>query len=287
VFRRRDFSRYDVVAATEYYLTWAVCLRLLLKRRGPKIVALGLNQSRRLLLSGIGFVDHLLNKVLRRSSLFVVHSKAEAQLFERIHDIPADRFVFCHWGYDLPAHDRSKTELPEGPYVTMIGRNNRDIKTFCAALGRTGVNGVLITAKYMLERYEGPKPKNVLILTDRSMEECLNYVAGSFAHLVLVLDADRGAGHISAVSAMLLGKPQIFSDVTPIGDYLIDSFNGIAVPVGAVSDVAKAILSLRDNPDLRNELGENARRFALAQLSYQAWASRSAAVLEQVCSEKR
>jgi hypothetical protein len=238
------------------------------------------------LLSGIGFVDRLLNRTLRRASLFLVHSKAEARLFERIHNIPAGRFVFSHWGYDLPAHDPSNTELPEGPYVTMIGRNNRDIATFCAALDRAGVKGVLITAKYMLDRYEGPKPKNVLILADRPMEECLNYVAGSFAHLILVLDADRGAGHISAVSAMLLGTPQIFSDVAPIRDYLIDRFNGIAVPVGAIADVAEAIVLLRDDAKLRGELGENGRRFALEHLSYEAWANRSAAALERVCSEK-
>ncbi len=283
VLRRRDFHRYDLVAASEYYLTWAVCLRLVLTRRRPKVAALGFNQSRRLLLSGVGFIDRLLNRVWRRASLFLVHSKAEAALFERIHDIPADRFVFSHWGYDLPAHDPANTQLPEEPYVTMIGRNNRDIATFCAALERTAIKGVLITAQYMLDGYDGPKPQNVAILADRPMEECLNYVAGSFAHLVLVLDADRGAGHISAVSAMLLGKPQIFSDVAPIRDYLFDGFNGIAVPVCGIEDVSKAIVRLRDDLSLRAELGENGRRFALDQLSFEASASRSAAALERVC----
>ena len=207
VFRRRDLSNYDVVATTEYYLTWAICLRLLLMPGRPKVVALGFTQSRRLLLTGIGPVDRLLNKIWRRASMFLVHSKAEATLFARIHDIPAERFVFSHWGYDLPVHDVAKTELPAGPYVTMVGRNNRDIATFCSAVERAGIKGVLITASYMLERCPAERPENVLILADRTTEECLNYISGSVAHLVLVLDGDRGAGHISAVSAMLLGKP--------------------------------------------------------------------------------
>lgn len=282
VLRRRDFKKYDVVAATEYYLTWAVCLRLLLTRRRPKVVALGFNQSRRLLLSGVGFIDRLLNRIWRRGSLFLVYSNAEAALFERLHDIPADRFVFSHWGYDLPPHDFAKTKVPEDPYVTMIGRNNRDIATFCAGVERSGLKGVLITAQYVLDRYDGPMPENVVILADRPMEECLNYVAGSFSHLVLVLDADRGAGHISAVSAMLLGKPHVFSDVAPIRDYLIDGFNGIAVSVGSADDVARAILRLWDDTELRDELGENGRRFALEQLSHEAFATRSAAALERV-----
>ncbi len=81
---------------------------------------------------------------------------------------------------------------------------------------------MLITAGYMLDRHPIQNWPNVLVLKDRPMEECLNYIAGSFAHLVLVIDESRGAGHISAVSAMLLSKPQIFSDVAPLSDYLLD-----------------------------------------------------------------
>lgn len=285
VFRRRDFAAYDVVAATEYYLTWAVCVRLLFSRTRPKVVALGFNQSRRLLLTGIAFIDRHLNKVWRRVSLFLVHSTAEAALFAKLHDIPADRFVFSHWGYDLPAHDRSKTDIPGEPFVTMVGRNNRDIATFCRACECAGVMGVVITAKYMLDRYPVQNSGNVLVLADRPMEECLNYVAGSFAHLMLVLDADRGAGHISSVSAMLLGKPQIFSDVAPIRDYLIDDFNGIAVPVGNAQAVADAIRSLRDDSSKCETLGVNGRRFALEKLSYEASASRSANALLQAAAQ--
>lgn len=284
VFRRRDFSAYDIVAASEYYLTWATCLRLLFNRK-PKVVALTFNQSRRLLLTGIGFVDRALNRIWRRAALFLVHSNAEAVLFARVHAIPESRFAFSHWGYDLPPHDVRKTELPSEPYVTMIGRNNRDFATFCAAVERAGVRGVLITAAYIMSRYSLENSGKVLILADRPMEECLNYVAGSFAHLVLVLDADRGAGHISSVSAMHLGKSQIFSDVAPLRDYLIDGFNGIAVPVGDIEAVADAICSLQHDGALREKLGENGRRFAFEQLSYHASAGRIVEALLAVASQ--
>lgn len=260
---------YDVVATNEYFLTWAMCLRLIGSGARPKLVALSFNQSStRLFSTGFGPVDWLLNRVWRRVQSFLVHSRAEARLFAELHDIPPDRFVFSHWGYDLPDRDPAETKLPPEPYVTMVGRNNRDLATFSAAVERAGVKGVLITASYMLRETPLEASPNVLVLTDRPMEECLNYVAGSFAHLVLVADANRGAGHISAVSAMLLGKPQIFSDVAPLSDYLADDLNGIAVPVRDTDAITAAIERLRDDPELAERLGSNGRSFALKEMSH-------------------
>ena len=264
---RRDLSDYDVIAASEYFLTWALSLRAVATGIKAKIAALSFNQSARLLLTGVRPVYWLLNRVWRRVSVFHVHSKAEARLFAATHDIPPDRFVFSHWGYDLPAHDTSATRLPDAPYVTMVGRNNRDLLTFQGAVERAGVQGVLITADYMLKGIAIGSTTSLQVLVDRPLEECLNWVAGSLAHLVLVTDSRRGAGHISAVSAMLLGKPQIFSDVDAISDYLVDGFNGIAVPLNDPDAVSDAIQTLRSDPNLAQRLGSNARRFALDTLS--------------------
>ena len=262
------FSDYDVVAASEYFLTWALCLRLLFTPRRSRLAALSFNQSsEKLVLTGFWPVDWLLNRMWRRVTIFHVHSRAEARLFGKLHDIPAGRFTFSRWGYDLPNFNSAEAGRPVQPYVTMVGRNNRDLATFCSAVEQAGVHGVLITASYMVERHPIESSDRIKVLVDRPGEECLNYVAGSFAHLVLVTDADRGAGHISAVTAMLLGKPQIFSDVEPLADYLIDDFNGIAVPIGDVGAVAKAIEKLRTNCDLAARLGAEGRSFALQTMS--------------------
>lgn len=265
----RSFSSYDVVAANEYFLTWAICLRLIGASQKPKVAAISFNQSRRLLLTGFKPIDRLLNRIWRPVAMFIVHSRAEAQLFEKLHDIPAQRFVFCHWGFDLPPREAQDVRLPAVPYVSMVGRNNRDIATFCAAVESAGVCGVIITARYMLDRYSGKVPANIRILTDRPMGECLAYIEGSLAHLVLVLDGQRGAGHISAVSAMHLGRPQVFSDIAPLRDYLEDQVNGIAVGLGDVEGVAKAIRTLQNDPIYAQNLGSNGRKFALQTLSNQ------------------
>ncbi|WP_308515812.1 glycosyltransferase [Sphingomonas flavescens] len=279
--KKHDLSEYDVVAASEYFLTWALSLRALLNRNVPAVAALSFNQSsRRLIETHIRPVDWLLNRVWRRVALFVVHSRAEADMFAKVHDIPGDRFVFSHWGYDLPAFREARVYSDPTPYVTMIGRNNRDIAAFCEAVRLADVRGVLVTAGYMLERNPLSVPTNVKILTDRSMEECLSLVAGSFAHLVLVTDAKRGAGHISAVSAMLLGKPQIFTEVPPLQDYLIDGFNGIGVPLSDAQAVAQAICKLRDDSNFADQLGTAGRRFALEKMSNAGSSARMADAIE-------
>lgn len=282
--RRRDFASYDIIAANEYFLTWAVCLGLTGIRRKPKVAAISFNQSRKLLLTGLKPVDRLLNRVWRAVSMFLVHSKAEALLFGKLHNIPADKFVFSHWGYDLPPREDHDLSLPSVPYVSMIGRNNRDIATFCAAVEKAGVEGVIVTAGYMLDRYQGDIPASVKILTDRPMEECLATIEGSFAHLLLVVDGERGAGHISAVIAMLLGIPQIYSDVGPLQDYLEDGVNGLAVGVGDVDGVAKAIGIFRDDAALAKQMGGNGRTFAEETLPLPAASKRAADAFSALAS---
>jgi glycosyltransferase involved in cell wall biosynthesis len=270
---RRHFADYDVVAASEYFLTWALCLRLLFNRQRPAVVALSFNQSQRLIRTGLKPADWVINRLWRRVSVFHVHSRAEARLFAKLHDIPEERFQFSHWGYDLPKFEARTATVRGKPYVTMVGRNNRDLETFSTAVQRAGVDGVLITAAYMVTRHPLEQHDNVKVLVDRPVDECLRYVANSFAHLVLVTDAGRGAGHISAVSAMLLGKAQIFSDVAPLADYLIDDFNGIAVPVGDVDAVTRAIRKLLSDAELRDRLGASGKSFALQSMSDSASAA--------------
>lgn len=278
LFSGRSFGRYDLIVAGEYNLAWALCLRTLFARR-PRLVALGFNQSARLILTKIAPVDRLLNRIWRRIAAFLVHSRDEARLFAKVHAIPGDRFFFAHWGYDLPTHDAAKTPLPPAPFVSMIGRNNRDVVTFMRACELAGIRGVAVTSADLAGKLQGPVPAGVTILADRSMEDCLNFVAGSLAHLVLVSDGERGAGHISAVSAMLLGKPQIFSRVATIADYLDDGVNGLAVPLADPAATAAAMLRLRDDPALCERLGEAGRVIAREQMSHAASLEKTVALL--------
>jgi len=260
---------YDAIAVSEYRLAWALCVRLIFTFARARLVVVGFNQSSRLYRTSVAWLDRLLNLIWRRVGFVIVHSRDEARLFHRLHAIPEDRFHFVHWGYDLPAL-ADDYRPPFDDYVCMIGRNNRDVATFCAAVDRAGINGILVTSRQMARQMPAPPSERVRLLVDIPMDECLAIVARSWAHLVLLVDGERGAGHISAVSAMLLGKAHIFSDVDTLADYLIDGFNGIAVPLRDVAAIADALVRLRDDRPLRERMAGNGHDLAAEWMSHEA-----------------
>ncbi len=146
------------------------------------------------------------------------------------------------------------------PYVCLIGRNNRDVETFVAALSGLDIDGVVIANTE--PPAESSWPDNIHVYTDLAMADCVDCLRNAVANVVLVKDAGRGAGHITTVLAMLLGKPQIVSDVAPLQDYFIDGQHGIGVPVGDISAVRTAIQIIHENPEKAASYGQKARQYA-------------------------
>jgi glycosyltransferase involved in cell wall biosynthesis len=62
------------------------------------------------------------------------------------------------------------------------------------------------------------------------------------------------------IEAMAAGKPVIASSVGGIPEVVEDYVNGLLVPTGDAEALAKAMIKLIDNVELRRRLGENGRR---------------------------
>lgn len=251
---------HDVVITSEYFSSFGINLRLLVTGARAKHVTIGLNQSRRLLKSGIRWIDGIIDYVFRRSDLVIVHSRAEARLFGELHKIPAEKFYFSHWGFDLPTVTRTRFSTWPRPFVSLVGRNNRDIKTFARALEGMSVDGIVITSRQHAPSWE--LPPNVHVYYDLPLNETLDCIRNARANTILLLDGERGAGHITAVAAMFAGVPQIVSDVDVIKDYLVDGFSAMAVPLGDHEAVSAAIKTIIENSGRAAELSANARGYA-------------------------
>ncbi len=277
----RRFAAYDLIIVSEYFLAWGCALRATLERSRAKLVVVGLNQSRRLIHFRSGVLERLNRAIWNRFDQAVVSSRAEARIFTKLHGIDPARFSFIHWGYDLPEVRSDRFAGRTVPYVCMIGRNNRDVETFCRAVDEAGVVGVLISpagpiavAGGVVEHY-----------LDLSLDDCLSCIQHALANIILVTDENRGAGHITAVNAMFLGVPQIFSKVETIEDYLVDGFNGIAVPVGSHVEVAAAIRELASDKALAMKLGANGRAFAQRYMSNAAVVNRLRQVVQYLLGD--
>ncbi len=281
---RLPSKKYDVVVTTEYFAAFGINLKLFLLRTKIKHIVFGINQSARLLIFGSSVINKIVNKVFNQASLYITCSRTEMALFNRIHDIDLNKFVFSHWGFDLPPVKNDLFANRKKDYIAFVGRNNRDVKTFCDALLGMDINGIIITAKY--NKPDFSLPENVEIHYDLDMDSCLSCIRHSKINAVLVNDDDRGAGHITIVAAMLMNKPQIISDVSVIKEYFVDGVHGVSVPVADVESVKQAIVKLQ-NEDFYLACGKQANEYAKKYFTNDSSSERFIDVAQAVANNQK
>ncbi len=275
-------SYYDAVISNEYNMAFGISLKLLFTSKRPKNIVIGLNISSKPIATKIQLIDFFINKIWNLIDLVIVHSRAEIKIFKDLHKIKKSKFKFSAWGFDLPleAKKSSTFTIPNAPYFCMIGRNNRDFDTFLQALKIIQCKGVIVCSSN--EEIADYDANLITIYRDLSMEDCITCVRHSIGNVLLVKDANRGAGHITAVMGMFLAKPHIFTDVSTIQDYLQHDFSGIGVQAASVDAVAYAMRIIIENKELAMKLGENGRTFAEKELSHTAALLRIVALVRDV-----
>ncbi|HEY0433677.1 MAG TPA: glycosyltransferase, partial [Chitinophagaceae bacterium] len=264
-----DIDRFDVVITNEYFCAFGLCLRSLVSRAQAKVAVIGFNVSRRYLSTRFRPLNLAINRVFQQLSLIVVHSHAERHIFSKAHDLRKELFEVVPWGFDIPKSFQARTVRWRSPFdddrfVSMVGRNNRDFETLRQALAGTGVPAVFVTSTVTPD-IEASELMRVFY--DLPFDECLDVMQQSAVVVTLLKDDRRGAGHITVVSAMHLGKPQVFSSARVLRDYVQDGEHGIAVPIGDAVRVRMAVLDLLSNRDKSEYYAARAREFAVARLS--------------------
>lgn len=249
----------DLIVSGEYYVSVGVNAWLRTSRRCTPHIIWGLNQSRRLLTQPL--VHQIANHLFARSDLVVTHSQAESHQFQQIHQIHAEKFRFVRWGFDLPAVDAAPFSAPE-PYVCLVGRNNRDIETFARACQQIGLRGEVISAPLPNEQVVRLASMGVTVHANLSFERCLACLRDSLFSAVLLKDDSRGAGHITMVAAMLLGKAQVVSDAQVIADYVNAPEHALKVPMNDVNNCAHAFQRLATDTTLRQHMERQAKDHA-------------------------
>lgn len=261
-----ELGAVEVVVSMDYFTAIGVNLRLRLTGSKTRHLVWGLNQSRRLITQGLAgrFVTWLFG----RTDMVVTHSSEETAIFSRLHAIPTERFRFVRWGFDLPAI--TPTPLFSGrsePYVCLIGRNNRDIRTFVEGMQGTGLRGVVISNKLSPAEQAEYERAGIELHADLDFNSCLDCIRNAFASAVLLNDSNRGAGHITIVAAMYLGVPQIVTDSSVVREYFVAGEHGLSVELGHADAFRAAVLALRADPLATERMREASVRDAPTMFS--------------------
>jgi hypothetical protein len=261
-------DQFDLVITSEYYIAFAVNTWLWAHRHPLPHAIWGLNQSRRMLTQPI--VGWLANKMFARSNLVVTHSRAEQAIFRDVHGIHADKFRFVPWGFDLPHIDARPFRTSDAPYACLVGRNNRDIRSFIAACTEAGIEGVVISSEKDIADLRRQSLEHIELHADLSFERCLACIRDSAFSAVMLNDDQRGAGHITMVAAMMLGKAQVVSDAQVISDYVESPTHALKIPIGDSRAAAQAFRHLMDETGMCQDMARSAQSHALTHYSNSA-----------------
>ncbi|MDH4222634.1 MAG: glycosyltransferase family 4 protein [candidate division Zixibacteria bacterium] len=189
---------------------------------------------------------------------FLVWAKREIKDYSVEFDIPVENFKFFPYHTTCEVYD---CPVRKGDYIFSGGNRDRDFKTLIEAVMDLGVRTIIATNNRSLLR--GIKlPENVEIIsaTDPQFYQLL---AGS---RLLVLPMSKGflhsGGQQTFLNAMYWGKPVIVADPEGAKDYIENGTTGILVNPGRPAALREAILSLLENPEKSERMGQEAKKKA-------------------------
>jgi len=255
----RKFKAYDLIISHAPYMSLYVALAMWLTRTRKPHWAYSFNHGNQRFFTGPRLA--LARRVFAGTELFVVYSDYERRLLGRMYGIHEGKMSFHHWAVNPPEVAELSAELQEfAPYASCVGRNNRDFETWLTDIKGLALNGVLVCPKDAVD--PGLVPPNVRVKTDISFEDCMKVLAQSYVNVVPLKDATTGAGHMTIVSAMQLGKPQIVTDIEAVRDYFFDGVHGRVVQPGDFDGLRRVMAWMIENPAACAAFGKNAQSFA-------------------------
>lgn len=184
-------------------MTAAVSTALMVKRKRPPHLGFSFNFTNLPRGTRLAYFK----RALRTVDQFAVFSKYEQQLYPDIFNIDANRFIPVIWTQDPPAVQSMQAITVQRPYLCAIGGEGRDFKLLIEVARRIGaaVNFVVIARPHSLHGLS--IPDNVVVLTNIPSARVWRIARDSQGILVPLQSAQTCCGHLTLVSAKLLGLP--------------------------------------------------------------------------------
>lgn len=189
---------------------------------------------------------------------FIVISTSEIEAYHTHWGISKERMTYVPFKVNS-ADSLAGLETGDEEFIYSGGSSLRDYKTLFEA-----VKGLDIQVKVVTNQDFGkePVPPNVHII--RNSETVSEFYTPCARARLSVFPIESGyirsAGQGSYLGAMFLGKAVIVSDTAGVRDIIDDGVNGLVVPPDNPLLLREKIATLWEDSDLRNLLGETAKK---------------------------
>ncbi len=287
LFSIKNAEQYDIVISHHPYmaLNTAVALALTFKSKKTKHFVFSFNHGNGFFFKGLTL--KIAKRVFKDTNGFVVYSKAERFLFNKKYDIDLNKLSFCHWAVNPPEIDNVPADyiVNARPYISCMGRNNRDFETFIEVMRKTPqLNAIIVCPK---ERITSDNiPENILIKNDIPIKEAMTVLANSAVSVVPIKDVSTGAGHMTIVAAMQLGIPQLLTKLETVDDYFLDQKHGFYIEVGDVESMSDNLNKIIGDEGLHETIRLEAESFSKKWLVEQSSVNFLKIYLEAIESNK-
>jgi glycosyltransferase involved in cell wall biosynthesis len=276
-------QRTGVVTAFPQLALIVALLKKLTGRRNLPLVAWCFNLGR----PYDGFKGTVARFCLSSVDVFVVHSRAEIDIYSKWLNLPASRFVFVHLSAEPPPAQpwRERGGEPAGdtdvePYIVALGTANRDYALLAQAAGQLGYKTIIVAGKHATEHIKAPAC--VTFRSGLSLAQCHELATHSRINVIPIADIDAPSGQVTVIESMMLGVPMIATECAGTFDYINQDSDGLLVKPRDVASMAAALERLWNDAALRGRLSVNARKAALENFTFGAAGARLQEILDEL-----
>lgn len=195
---------------------------------------------------------------------------------------PAHKVHAFKQGIDENFFRMLPSDPPLGEYVFSCGRDSRDYPLLVRAAEQLKEVPFRIVASGWSAHAGVRQANNIEARSNVVVENGLSFPALRDAYArsrfaVFPLNRmDYAAGVTGMCEAMAMGKAVIASDSPGVAEYIKHGVSGLVVPVGDERAMREAIERLWSNPALTEEMGRRNRKWAEAEMTVTAYATRVA-----------
>lgn len=218
-----------------------------------------------------GWRQKIVRAALSSFRLNVLWSRKQIKSHVMWLNLPAEQFIFIPYKAN---HSMGQSyNLPIDNYVFAGGNGKRDYATLAEAVHDTGIP-IIVSATDPEVRDRIERLPNIIKLAAWEPAFAQLQAGSRFVVVPMVDTGLKGGGEANMCNGMWHGKPVIAMDRMAAEDYIVEGVTGYVVPPGRPDLLRLRIIELWNDPIKCREMGLNARKYADAHFTHEAFIRR-------------